>query len=450
MSSAAQFLRGIDLSMTLLCLLNLALIIDSFTSHHLPPGLPASAASAYLSCVIYCLFNLVTLLVILIIRSLPHLCRAVGNESLAASCYAIQLGIQLFLLLPRTLIVLSLLSTVLRARVLLLGDPAHTVFYLSSALLLFVYSCAILILDCQRVQRWTASTTAPRPARSSDDVRVFSVSMFTGPLWPADTSAHTRGLSELEIDRVTTLTTFTPAPIADKRTEDEVGEEKAVEVAQTEVRVAVLPAREQQLTTMCAEEPPPVNPPHYENPPPPPPSPAPPEPAQQTVSSAAHSSPWHRTLTPCLTTERSECVRCVLLVVSCLPRDAASRRVGVGVAMLGTPFPTRSLILASMCSMCPRERVALCLPLRLCCLTQHLYHPSCIRPWLRRNQACPSQQTNSSIDTEHALLDSPVLSLHMLAALPARLRCQCVGTLPFILRKCRPPSPTERIDVLLL
>ena len=296
MSSTSQFLRGVDLSMALLCLVNLALITDSLASHSLPPHLPPSATSAYLACILYCLFQHVTLLAILIIRSLPHLCRAAGNDPLAATCCAIQLAVQLFLLLPRTLIVLTLLSTVLRSRVLLLGDAAHAVLYLSSALLLFMYSCAILVMDCQSVQQWTAGAASqrPRPARSTDEVRVLGMSMFGGPLWTTmqnSASAQSqRGLSELEIERVTTLTTFMPAAV-DKRAGDSSEEQKAVEMPQATTSVVVQPVQDQQSLSATAEEDTQaaiIDPPHFNNPPPPPPSSQPPsQPAPQTVSYTA-------------------------------------------------------------------------------------------------------------------------------------------------------------------
>jgi len=312
MSAAAQFLRGIDLAMTLLCLVNLALVIDSLATHHLPSNVPPSAASAYLSCLIYCLFQLVTLLLIITVRALPQLCHAAGNDTLAATGCAIQLGVQLFLLLPRTLIVLSLLSTVLRSRVLLLGDAAHTVFYLSSTLLLFTYSCAILVLDCQRVQRWTADTMAgARPVRSMDEVRILGMSVFGGPLWMTehDASARTRGLSEAEIERVTTLTTFTPAaPIADKREDGGVEEQKVIEV-ETEARVAVQPTPEQQQRHLAIElqqrqQEATIDSLHYDNlPPAQPPSPVPPEPAQQSVNThTTQTLPPHSSLALCLLT----------------------------------------------------------------------------------------------------------------------------------------------------
>ena len=294
MSTAAQFLRGIDLSMALLCLLNLALVVDSLTAHRAPSSLPASAASAYAACLAYCLFNLVTLLFVLLVRTLPHVFRAAGNEPFAAGCCAVSLGVELFLLLPRTLIVLSLLSTLLRSRVLLLGDAAHTVFYLASALLLYMYSCAILVLDCQRVPRWTTHSTAPRPARSTDDVRVFGVGLLGGSLWTSEysTSARTRGLSDAEIERVTTVTTFTAAAAADKQVSEDRVEAKETEVAaQTTTRVVVHVTSDGQ----ASEDGDPaatVDPPHHHNPPPPPPpSPEPPELAQRTVSGFKHSAP---------------------------------------------------------------------------------------------------------------------------------------------------------------
>ena len=323
MSSAAQFLRGIDMLMALLCLVNLALITDSLASHRLPASLPPSAASAYLSCAIYCLFDLVTLLVILIVRSVPRLCRAAGNESGAATCCGLQLAVQLVLLLPRTLIVLSLLSTVLRSRVLLLGDAVHTVLYLSSALVLFIYSCAILVLDCQHLQRWTASTMAPRSLDSTDEVRILGMSVFGGPLWTTEysTSTRSRGLTELEIDRVTTLTTFTSAAATtDKTAEDGVDEKKAAEAVQVETTtVVVQDASEQQLSVMASEENKEavvVDPQHYPYSPAPPPTPGPHEPATQlTVSNTMHSLP--------------RLLRCRLLIAHCCQHCVCSAVPGV-------------------------------------------------------------------------------------------------------------------------
>ena len=301
MSSATRCLRGIDMLMTMLCVVNLALIIDTLTTPHpthkpttQPPPPPTSA---YLSTIIYCLFNATTLLVILIIRSLPLLFRAADYQSLAASCCGLQLAVQLFLLLPRTLVVLALVAGVLRSRVVLLGgDAAHSVFFLSSALVLFIYSCAVLVLDCQHVQRWSAGLPVPRAAVAGDEVRILGLSMFSGPLWMMEpsTSSRTRGLSELEIERVTTLTTFTAAPRADKRADDDrVEERKAMEVAQTETAVIVQPAseEEQRVAAEPAEEQKHeaiIDPLHYNNPPPRPPSPTPPAPVQPMVSRTMH------------------------------------------------------------------------------------------------------------------------------------------------------------------
>lgn len=290
MSTATDFLRGIDLTMAVLCILNLAFITDSLTSHRTPPALPPATTSAYLACIVYCLFNVVTLLAVLLLRALPQLCRAAGHVSLASTCCVVQLTVQLFLLLPRTLIILSLLTTVMRSQVVLLGDVAHTVFYLSSALLLFVYSCIILVLDCQRVQRWTAaSLLAPQPLQSTDDVRLFGMSVYGGPLWMPENSAATRGLSESEIDRLTTLTTFTPAAPVQRTTHSRAGMsvQDAEGLAQAETTVFVQPARGQMVAANGCDDhndAADTDPPHYRNPPPPPPpSPAPPRPAQQSV-----------------------------------------------------------------------------------------------------------------------------------------------------------------------
>ena len=420
MSAATQFLRGIDMSMALLCIINLALITDSLTSHRTPPALPASSTSAYLSCVIYCLFNLVTLLLILTVRSMPLLCRAAGNDSLAVTFYAVQLGIQMFLLLPRTLIVLSLLTSVLRSRVLLLGDAAHTVFFLTSALVLYIYSCAILVLDCQRVQRFTARAMAPRPARSTDEVRILGMSVFGGPLWIAEhsTSSRTRGLSELEIERVTTLTTFTPAPTGNKRAEDGTEEEKTMEAAQVETAVSVEPAGEQQLSAIESEEQQEaavIEPPHYHNPPPPPPCPVPPEPAQQTVGqhithklisslrTGSLSHPCAPLSSTCAVVQCPVCLEMLragesVLVLPCLVRLHKLCRVRPSQCILfyvsayshvrATVYSYRSPLF----------------------IDQHLFHPGCIRPWLRRNQACPSQPVTMNSNVPHAV---PLLFLQL-------------------------------------
>lgn len=296
MSSATQCLRGIDTLIALLCITNLALLVDSLSHPHL--ATPA-ASSANATCLFYCLFNVITLLVILFLRTLPLLFRVAGYDAAAAACCGFQLAIQLFLLLPRTLVMLALLSAVLRSRVPLLGDSAHSIVYLSSALLLFVYSCALLVLDCQNVQRWAVTLPAPRSAAPGDEVRILGLSMFSGPPWMMEhsTSSRHRGLSEHEIERVTTLTTFrAPARAADKPAQDALEEKRSVENVQPETTIAVTHPDEQKLLVTATAEAhdeqqlPIPAPPHHNNPFPAAPSPSPPEFAPQTVSSTTGSS----------------------------------------------------------------------------------------------------------------------------------------------------------------
>ena len=416
MSTAAQFLRGIDLSMTLLCLLNLALVVDSLTAHRALSSLPASAASAYVACLVYCLFNLVTLLFILLVRALPDLFRAAGSERFATGCCAVSLGVELFLLLPRTLIILSLLSTLLRSRALLLGDAAHTVFYLASALLLYMYSCAILVLDCQRVPRWTMNSTAPRPARSTDEVRVFGMGLLGGPLWTSEysTSTRTRGLSDEEIERVTTLTTFTPAAAADKKLEDGVEEVKAAEVvAHSETRVIVHVTSDRQASE-DSDQAATVDPPQYHNPPPPPPpSPEPPGPAQRTVYQALqtpaldHNSPGSP-ICSCSTRWRPLCP------VSGVPRAAAERRVRAGAALPGT-YATARASDVRMAASRPLTDVSF-----VSCA------PASVPPWMHPAVAAQVAGVPESVAEYNACLTRLALSSLRVSSLFCRLLC-CDG-----------------------
>ena len=99
---AQQCLYGVDLAMVMLALVTLALLIDSITeakgqrstaaSASSPPPLPSS----WWAVAVYCLFNVVTLLIIALCRAMQPLCslsrsaaqRSFGRSEAALRCAA--------------------------------------------------------------------------------------------------------------------------------------------------------------------------------------------------------------------------------------------------------------------------------------------------------------------------------------------------------------------------
>jgi hypothetical protein len=158
------------------------------------------------------------------------------------------LAVQLFLIVPRTLILFALFAAITRVASHYTSPlpihlpisppvpeplmshlplrlccwqvhealyyPGRGVFFIASALVLFLYSFTVLLLDCQQLQ--TAAWTFPPPPfhDAQHDVRLFGVSLFGHP-WlggPPDGS-RPRGLSDVEIERVGALTTFRGAEL---------------------------------------------------------------------------------------------------------------------------------------------------------------------------------------------------------------------------------------------
>ena len=110
-------------------------------------------------------------------------------------------------------------------------SPALGVFFIGSALLLFLYSFAVLLLDCQSIQH-AAYALPPPPFAEPPDIRLFGVSLFGGPWAVAFGDARRRrGLSEVEIERVGTLTTFAGRNNSPARSQVERTGGKAAETA---------------------------------------------------------------------------------------------------------------------------------------------------------------------------------------------------------------------------
>ena len=87
-------------------------------------------------------------------------------------------------------------------------SPARAGFFIGSSILLFLYTFGVLLIDCQHVQH--AAYAFPPPFAQEADIRLFGMSLFGGP-WAGAFGEGGRGrrvLSEVEVERVGTLTTF--------------------------------------------------------------------------------------------------------------------------------------------------------------------------------------------------------------------------------------------------
>ena len=228
-----------------------------------------------------------------------------------------------------------------------LFQPGRGVFFIASALVLFLYSFTVLLLDCQEVQQTAYANPPPAFADHPYEVRLFGVNIW-GP-WIAGGlgDERPRGLSEVEIERVGTLTTFhgvERGPLMDARGERKEegtapvepeglldGMEKGQGVGQSGSAVEV---RSDAEGGAGQEDVPQVT---------------------RTCYHSLHSQLESLSASPLILCPVLFCVVCG----------------------------------ASQCIVCLDVLHAGDEVLLLPCA--HMFHPACIKPWLRRSQACPSQ-----------------------------------------------------------
>ena len=236
-------------------------------------------------------------------------------------------------------------------------------------MLLFVYSCSCLMLDCQRVQRQLAlqphsddEAAAAAVGLQPADIGMFGVRFFPHHLFavPAE-SSRPRGLSEVEIERVGRIATFAPRDRGEGKQKEEEGEQ----------------AKEQQGLQ--------------------------PEGAAEEAVEAKEES---------MARERR-----ALLV-----QDSAPAEPPAAAALADVDVP--------QCVVCLETLRAGDQVLVLPCM--HMFHPLCIRPWLRHSQACPSQRSS------HAPPAARVRPQQTDGSASAMDCVQCAATQP-----CERPLPLQ-------